>query len=146
MGDLKLPYFILTGLYCGFIFYLSSLSKPLPAPVFFPGVDKVAHGLLYAGLAATLSVGIRRSNNPARPSVQFWVPLLFASLYGVSDEVHQLFVPSRTFDVWDLAADSAGAASAQLLLCLVLWKVHRSGPGPVWEPSASKGDENHTAR
>lgn len=145
MGNLKPPYLIVTGLYCGFIFYLSSLSEPPSAPASFPGVDKVAHGLLYAGLAATLSVGIRRSNDPARPSVQFWVPLLFASLYGLSDEVHQLFVPLRTFEWWDWAADSAGAGMAQLLLCFALWKVHRPGPGPVWEPSVSKGDEDHSA-
>ncbi len=33
------------------------------------------------------------------------------SLYGVSDEVHQLFVPRRQFDVRDLAADAVGAGA-----------------------------------
>ena len=29
--------------------------------------------------------------------------------YGATDEVHQLFVPGRTGDVYDLMADAAGA-------------------------------------
>jgi VanZ family protein len=33
-----------------------------------------------------------------------------ASLYGATDEVHQLFVPGRNCNAWDWAADTVGAA------------------------------------
>ena len=32
-----------------------------------------------------------------------------ATLYGISDEIHQYFVPSRTADIADMAADSVGS-------------------------------------
>ena len=35
--------------------------------------------------------------------------LLIAGLYGVSDEVHQHFVPGRSASAWDALADVLGA-------------------------------------
>jgi len=37
--------------------------------------------------------------------------IVISSLYGVTDEYHQVFVPGRTFDVLDMAADAFGAAA-----------------------------------
>lgn len=42
--------------------------------------------------------------------------MLFCSVYGLSDEWHQSFVPGRTSSGWDWLADSLGAASATLAL------------------------------
>ena len=39
-----------------------------------------------------------------------------STIYGVTDEVHQMFVPLRTADLADLAADALGAAAAVLVL------------------------------
>jgi VanZ family protein len=44
------------------------------------------------------------------------VSLVLSSLYGVSDEFHQSFVPGRTPDVHDWMADTWGAAMAILVL------------------------------
>jgi VanZ family protein len=41
--------------------------------------------------------------------------LVFASLYGVTDEFHQAFVPQRTPDPMDWALDTLGAAVGVLL-------------------------------
>jgi len=63
------------------------------------GSDKVAHGLAYLvlGAFASLATGSRPAG------------ALLAVLYGISDEIHQSFVPGRFPDLWDLVADSAGA-------------------------------------
>jgi len=45
----------------------------------------------------------------------YFVVVVTGFLYGVTDEIHQFFVPHRTFSVVDLAADFAGVAVA----CLV---------------------------
>lgn len=105
------------------IFYLSSQPDP-PRPDFsFPGVDKLAHMTLYAGLAALLSIGIRRSNERTPFRVQFYVPVLFAALYGLTDEYHQRFVPYRTFEWADIAANALGALAVQCVLCLLVWRL-----------------------
>jgi len=40
----------------------------------------------------------------------FMLSILFSSLYGISDEIHQSFVPYRTADVMDVLADILGSA------------------------------------
>ena len=115
-------YLLATALYCAALFVLSSDTSP-PQPAFLPpGTDKLAHAVLYAGLAAVVSLGIRRAPGTATASVQFWVPFLFAALYGVSDEVHQLFVPNRSFEMGDIVADATGALAIQCALCRWVWR------------------------
>ncbi len=129
MIRLKKRYIYATVLYCGLIFLLSAQSDP-PAPgwslLAFSGVDKLAHGVLYAGLAAVVSVGIWKSNETIRASLHFWIPVAFAVVYGLSDEIHQIYVPERTFDWMDLLADGVGATIVQVPLCRYLRAVARA--------------------
>jgi VanZ family protein len=93
------------------IFVLSSFST-LPSP---PGGLSFyhAHFAAYAGLGIltvrALSRGFRRLS---------WIAILGAvvisTLYGLSDEYHQRFVPGRTFELLDLAADCAGSIAGAL--------------------------------
>jgi VanZ family protein len=95
------------------IFLASSTSNP-PAP---PGVsDKVLHMAAYAALAVlvfrALSGGL-----PARLTrAAVLATVLITIGYGVTDEVHQMFVPQRSPELYDLFADAAGAA-AGLIAC-----------------------------
>jgi VanZ family protein len=93
--------------YCALIFALSSVSS---VPTLPGGLsDKVAHALLYSGLGLLVA---RAASGGVRPA-SFRVLLVvvgFAAVYGLSDEVHQLFVPRRQFDLRDLLADVTGAA------------------------------------
>ncbi len=62
------------------------------------------------------------------------MPVIFAIAYGVSDEVHQWFVPRRSFDPWDLVADAAGAVLAGYALHRWRHLVHaRRGTSPPEE-------------
>jgi VanZ family protein len=88
------------------IFFASSHST-----VAAPGIsnfDKVAHFSVY-GLLATLLGRLGRG-----PRV-WWLALLATSLYGVSDEWHQSFVPGRSCEVADWVADTLGGALALTL-------------------------------
>jgi VanZ family protein len=44
-----------------------------------------------------------------------WV-LVWCALYAASDEIHQIFVPSRGPSVWDVLIDTGGAFAALLLV------------------------------
>lgn len=119
---MKPRYYILTALYCAAIFYLSSKSKPIPMEMPFPGADKLAHFVLFGGLCAIVSIGILRSGKPRSLAFRLIVPIVFTCLYGLTDEFHQLYVPQRSFDPADLAADAAGAVVAQAAL-FIYWRV-----------------------
>ena len=43
------------------------------------------------------------------------IATLVSATYGWSDEIHQLYVPGRQFDLHDLAADTLGAAGVASL-------------------------------
>ena len=76
----------------------------LPGPSWLPYGDKVGHLGLYAALGATLAWG-RASSGSRIPHVLL---ILLGLLYGVSDELHQRFVPGRNSSLADLAADGIG--------------------------------------
>jgi VanZ family protein len=81
------------------IFYLSH-QPSVPVPPLFPHQDKAFHFVAYGMLGFFLSgaSGGRKF---------FWMAAL-ASLYGVSDEIHQMYVPGRDASVVDWLADTAG--------------------------------------
>lgn len=100
------------------LFALSSrgdLPGPTDLPEWLP-LDKVAHLTLFGVLAALLHLAGLRA------------PLAVAAtaLYGVTDEVHQMFVPGRSPDLADWIADVLGAVLAVRLV--------RSRKGPPETP------------
>jgi VanZ family protein len=88
------------------LFVLSSFSK-LPQP---PGGLSFYHVHIaaYAGLGAlttrAAAKGLRHVSLTAALAA-----IAISSLYGVTDEYHQVFVPGRTFDLLDMAADAFGS-------------------------------------
>jgi VanZ family protein len=115
------PYWVPTVLWMGVIFFLSTLPESAT-----PGrgiiSDKICHGAEYFILAFLILFALQRTTR-ARFFTAFWITLVWAALYGLSDEIHQLYVPTRQFDVGDLLADVGGA----VLLFLILWVLQRSG-------------------
>lgn len=91
----------------GTIFYLSSRTFT-DAPPLFPGADKVIHLFIYAVLGATILFAQSPETRENLPKSMLWV-VLIATLYGVSDEFHQSFIPGRQPDIFDIIADSCGA-------------------------------------
>ena len=102
----------------GVIFYLSSQSS-IPQAAGIPSVIIAACGHLfaYAVLAILLARGFGANyGNFQRRALLAWS---LATLYGVSDEFHQSFVPGRHPSVLDVGIDAAGAAIG--LGMLYLW-------------------------
>jgi len=95
-------------LYCGFIFFLSSQSTLIETPFDFPNKDKLMHGSAYAILGLLAWTAFK--HHLSHVILLAFASIAFASLYGVSDEFHQSFVPGRDADVWDWLADTLGAS------------------------------------
>ena len=89
-------------------------------------VRKGGHVAEYSVLALLLWRARRRPiKNDPRP--WSWREAAFAvcaaGVYAVTDEFHQVFVPSRGASVWDIGLDTLGAAGGILLIwCLGRWR------------------------
>ena len=58
-----------------------------------------------------------------------FVAILIAALYASSDEIHQIFVPSRGASIWDALLDTGAATVAQF----VVWMFNRREETPLTE-------------
>jgi VanZ family protein len=118
------------------IFAASSLPRAQLPEVGFPGIDKLEHGLAYALLGAALARGWRRSRalttGALTTRLAAWIAAALAALaYGLSDELHQLLVPGRMFDLADLVADGVGGA---LGAAAYLWLLRRHAQAGTGDP------------
>jgi VanZ family protein len=90
------------------IFYLSSIPDPGNVP---GGVsDKFLHLLAYGALGAAFLFALADGRLRGVTTRTVLLAIVFGSLYGLSDELHQSFVPHRAVEVLDLVADAVGAA------------------------------------
>jgi VanZ family protein len=121
-----IPFLAATVAYCLFLFSLSSMSS-FPVQMSFGLPDKAVHFCLYGGLSAAVGVGLHRARRRYSSIILLVVPVGFSGAYGLSDEIHQLFVNARTFETGDIVADTAGAAVAALLL-LAVFRRRNEGP------------------
>lgn len=104
------------------IFAISSMQQP-PLP---PGIsDKAGHSFGYV-LLGVLVVRALAGGLPARLGArEVLLALAITVAYGATDEAHQRFVPGRTADLADLAADARGSAIA-VVACWAWGKLARS--------------------
>ena len=85
-------------------------------------VRKLAHFLEYTGLCFLFNIALLYTRSKKSP----FLSILFTSLYAVSDEVHQIFVDGRSFQVSDILVDSCGAilgSIGTMILLLVISKI-----------------------
>ena len=85
------------------IFMLSQQTS-IPTPGILPEwlpTDKIGHFGIFAVLGAFLYMA----------GLSPLVAIAITSLYGVFDEIHQLFVPGRSTEVGDWVADTLGGAA-----------------------------------
>ena len=103
------------------IVFLSHQSHPPGAGL---GLNPLLHLIEYALLTLTLvwgrSSGLRRVLG-TRQLVWLWI---LGTLFAVSDEIHQSFVPGREPSVGDLLMDVAGVALVLAAYRLVRNRIH----------------------
>lgn len=95
------------------IFVVSSLSAPPRLPVSVS--DVVAHAAAYAVLGAAILRAVAGADRSRITAAGALAAVVLAVSYGLTDEIHQAFVPGRTPEFRDLAADAIGAAGGVAL-------------------------------
>ena len=95
------------------IFAASSIPNLGPLPGGVPA--SAGHSIGYALLGALLLRALARGRLSGVTWGRALAAIVLATLYGVSDEAHQSFVPGRTPDRFDVLADCVGAALAVML-------------------------------
>lgn len=100
-------YWLPPVIYAAFIFYLSSLPGTAYRPPFF-AADKVFHLGEYGVLGYLLARALGHYN--LKRKILFITAVAICFAYGISDELHQFFVPSRCTSFLDVIADGIGSS------------------------------------
>ena len=106
-------------LYCLFIYIQSDHPSPKQIPM-FPYVDKVLHVTAYGIMGILFYRAYQTLRLKDNIKMLMFLSVVSASLYGISDEIHQSFVPFRQAEVADVIADTIGAFSGVYLYQLLI--------------------------
>jgi VanZ family protein len=105
-------------LWCALIFYLSARSGFFLQPPDFFSSDKVYHFLGYTALGY-LTARVARVYRPRWSAGRRLAgTVIFCLLYGLSDELHQWFIPGRWVSLGDVLADTLGGWAGARLYAL----------------------------
>ncbi len=101
-------------LYCGIIFFLSSIpGSSIPALPLI--LRKLIHFFLYVGLGLIFTYFLSDLKADLTQVAMGIATFLFTAVYASSDEIHQSFTPGRDFDVLDIVLDTLGGFTGWLL-------------------------------
>ena len=85
-------------------------SQPVPEKVSaFFGMEKLMHAAAWMVLGILCFRGFQSRWCQAKPPAIIALSVAASVLFGISDEFHQSFVPSRTPDISDLFFDFLGS-------------------------------------
>lgn len=107
------------GAWCLLVFVLSSVpGRDLPAmPA--ENFDKLVHAAVYGVLGALCLLAVLATWR-LRAAVAATLAVGLATIYGISDELHQLLTPGRSCDIHDVMADLVGSVIGVAALSLLV--------------------------
>ena len=118
-SKLFLLYWFPLILYCLLIFIQSANPTPEQIPS-FRFVDKLLHFAAYAIMGVLFYRAYQTLKFKDNLRMLMLLSALSATLYGISDEIHQAFVPFREAEIADVIADALGAISGVYLYQLLI--------------------------
>ncbi len=113
-----LYYWLPLLLYCILIYTLSSHKYPVCVPKIF-SADKFIHFFAYAFLGLLVIRAFATLRLKENIALLIMISILLSTIYGLSDEMHQYFVPYRCADIKDIFADLFGSAFGVYLYYLL---------------------------
>src|SRR3989344_585787 len=111
--------FFIALIIAAFIFYMSSQPyDPVPT-IGFPLKSTVYHIGIFFLFCFFLTIALSKGKS------KDWLffAIIFSFFYGVTDELHQLFVPGRHAAIGDVLTDSVGIIFASIIYYISLeWR------------------------
>lgn len=108
-----LRFWVPVYIYLILIFIISSISFPALTIGVGEGRRISINSWLHVGEYALLGFLFYRafvnSDKILLKKYSFMLAIIFATAYGVTDEIHQLFVPGRVCDIKDVFCDGVGS-------------------------------------
>ncbi len=105
--------------YALLIFAVSTIPQ-VPPPWSFRWGDKVLHFVEYGIFSFLLFLAFFTSGKEFFKKNVFLLSSIIGIAYGLSDEIHQKFIPGRSCDVFDFLADCLGIIFVQLIIFIYL--------------------------
>jgi VanZ family protein len=118
-------YFLPAAGYAALIFTLSSFAMDIEELRPVLTFDKLLHLVEYYALGYLLMRIFTTSDVPLLAASPVAAAILVGSAYGLSDEIHQYFVPGRDCSFLDFLFDAAGVSLAAFTYSTVR---HKLGP------------------
>lgn len=109
------------------LFYLSSIPNLRVSENNF--ADEIIRSCAHLGFYFLGYWLFYRAINEAKRPASFILPFFLTCLYGLLDEIHQHFVPTRTFQIKDLLVNFTGSGLGSLFIFIKRPK--KSGKIPV---------------
>jgi VanZ family protein len=95
-------------LYSVLIFGISSIPQTKLPRLDILNFDKLNHLIEYTFYAMTLFLAFSNAKSEKIIKYAGLLTILTGLLFGITDEIHQIFVPGREFSMFDYAADTLG--------------------------------------
>jgi VanZ family protein len=102
-------------IYAGCIYYVSSIDGNILPDINKYHMDKVAHFAEYLIFAFLAMRTISRLFPKLGAISNFIISIIVITMFGASDEIHQLLVPNRTCSFTDFVFDFLGAGMGVLI-------------------------------
>ncbi|HJU89650.1 MAG TPA: VanZ family protein [Gemmatimonadaceae bacterium] len=97
------------AIWAALILVLTSIPNPNVGDVGIPAADKLFHGALYLVLGWLAARATAVAPGSSRGPLQVGVLLIAVALFAAGDEWHQRWIPGRSPELRDWAADLFGA-------------------------------------
>ena len=122
--DMKTRWLLTWGPVVGYclLIFAGSAQTTLTAP---GGSDKVAHFIEYSVLGLLWARAARATWVTWTWRAVFISTIVFTGMYGVSDEMHQFYVPGRLSAVSDALADLCGGTLGGIIYLRWVWALGR---------------------
>ena len=108
-------------IYCFLIYLQSSYPSPDSLPN-LPYLDKLIHLAAYALLGILFFRAYMAQSFKDNIKLVMILSIVSSSLYGVSDEIHQYYVVSRSAELMDVLADIIGSLCGVFVYQLIIEK------------------------